>query len=125
MTTIVRKPIPIPANAVFKTLYCKKHGKVELDYLTFSRLPDSFAPYILHRTDGPALISNNGDITWYYEGSIHRIGGPAVTIGKSEHYYIEDVPYSKEEYNKLLRVIEQMPLALRLTDPRWWVREIV
>ena len=32
----------------------------------------------LHRSDGPAVESNNGDKWWYKEGYLHREDGPAV-----------------------------------------------
>lgn len=33
----------------------------------------------LHRLNGPAVISAQGDEHWYENGVRHRIGGPAVT----------------------------------------------
>jgi hypothetical protein len=33
---------------------------------------------VLHREDGPALISSGGSKHWYQNGSLHRIAGPAV-----------------------------------------------
>ena len=32
----------------------------------------------LHREDGPAIDSANGDEGWYLSGKYHRIGGPAI-----------------------------------------------
>ncbi len=31
-----------------------------------------------HRTDGPAVIYNNGDKSWYCNSMLHRLDGPAV-----------------------------------------------
>lgn len=33
---------------------------------------------ILHRIDGPAIESANGDRAWYLNGKRHRMDGPAI-----------------------------------------------
>jgi hypothetical protein len=43
----------------------------------------------LHREDGPALISAQGDENWYLNGLRHRVGGPAiVTRNGAQFYYV-------------------------------------
>ena len=41
-----------------------------------------------HRSDGPAVIYNDGDETWYFNGQYHRLDGPAI-IRKNycNHWY--------------------------------------
>jgi len=36
-------------------------------------------PHIIHRTDGPAIIWDDGSEFWYYNGAMMRMDGPAVT----------------------------------------------
>ena len=41
----------------------------------------------LHRVDAPAVMFENGDELWYYEGKRHREDGPAVKLyGKVEYH---------------------------------------
>jgi hypothetical protein len=41
----------------------------------------------------------NGDRCWYLNGSLHRIGGPAVElVNGSYEWYLNDIGYSFEEY---------------------------
>jgi hypothetical protein len=42
---------------------------------------------ILHREDGPAVIWNDGDEVWYFEGNVHREGGPAKIMKAYEAWY--------------------------------------
>jgi hypothetical protein len=43
----------------------------------------------LHREDGPAIISIDGDEWWYSHGSLHRTDGPAIVYpdGTQQWYY--------------------------------------
>ena len=53
--------------------YYTKEGKFE----TLS--DDDSVPYDkLHRTNGPAIISSNGDKAWLINGKQHRLDGPAI-----------------------------------------------
>ena len=38
------------------------------------RTPDE----VLHRLDGPAVVTADGTGMWYQHGAVHRVGGPAV-----------------------------------------------
>ena len=77
-----------------------------------------------HRTDGPAIINANGSKLWYKEGIHHRIDGPATVWPSGRVFWlIEDKEYSKEDFDKLIQEARDMPLVLRLIDPRKWVRE--
>jgi hypothetical protein len=60
---------------------------------------------VKHRTDGPASIERNRDRKyWYKHGKLHRLDGPAIEYenGISE-YWLDGIRYSKEEYKEVLR----------------------
>ncbi len=59
-----------------------------------------------HSEDGPAIITQIGEI-WYYNGVIHRFGGPAKTHYeyKTKEYYLYGIQYSREKYNKIMFII--------------------
>ena len=80
-----------------------------------------------HRVDGPAAEYANGDRFWYVDGRLHRIGGPAVEWGEwadgDKEWCIEGEYYTEEEFNKFIQEVKELPLALRLIDPREWVRK--
>ena len=84
----------------------------------------------LHRIDGPAVERANGDKYWYIDGKLHRIDGPAVEYAMlsgaaNKSWYIDDQHYTEEDFNKLIREVKQLPLAMSLTDPREWVRKLI
>jgi len=58
-----------------------------------------------HRDDGPAIILNDGSITWFKHGDRHREDGPA-HIDKAngiEEWYLDGDYLTKEEHTlKLL-----------------------
>jgi hypothetical protein len=77
-----------------------------------------------HRIDGPAIITPSSQ-WWINKGRVHRLDGPAlVTYCRYHHYYVDDVEYSSIHFLLLLEEVKKLPLELRLTDPRWWVREM-
>ena len=58
-----------------------------------------------HRINGPAVKWPNGEC-WYYHGKRHRLGGPALIYsGGNQFWYIDDVQYSKEDYENHPSVI--------------------
>ena len=76
-----------------------------------------------HRTDGPAAEYSDGRKCWFICGRQHRIDGPAIEYGSgTKAWYIDDKYYSEEDFNKFIAEVKQLPLALRLIDPREWVR---
>ena len=77
-----------------------------------------------HRTDGPAAEFSDGEKHWYIDGKQHREDGPAiVTTDGSKYWFIDSVEYYEDQFNKLIEEVKQLPLALRLIDPREWVRK--
>ena len=79
----------------------------------------------LHRTDGPAIEWADGDKVWYVNGKCHRVDGPAAEMADGQHWYVDGERYTEEKFNELITEVKELPLALKLTDPREWVRKIV
>ena len=79
----------------------------------------------LHRTDGPAMEYASGYKAWWVDGKRHRTDGPAVeTTDGSKYWFINSVAYGKGQFNELVEEVKELPLALRLIDPREWVRKL-
>ena len=78
---------------------------------------------VIHRIDGPAIEYANGDRFWLVDGKRHRVDGPAVEwVDGRGSWYVEYKYYTEENFNKLIEEVKELPLALRLIDPREWVR---
>ena len=81
---------------------------------------------LLHRLDGPAVEYAAGTKEWYVDGELHRVDGPAIEYSSGDHYwYVDGLEYSEEDFNQLIKEAKALPLALRLIDPREWVRKII
>ena len=79
----------------------------------------------LHRLDGPAAEYADGDKHWYIDGKRHRLDGPASEYADGgKLWYIDDQGYSKEEHRQIIEEARALSKALRLIDPRAWVREL-
>ncbi len=59
-----------------------------------------------HREDGPAIEWANGGKMWFITGKKHREDGPAVEWDSYKEWYINDIQYSEEEYNKKMSEIK-------------------
>ena len=59
-----------------------------------------------HREGKPAIIYENGDESWYYNGNIHREDGPAITWNDVDHksWFLDGVQYTEKGYKKEMRV---------------------
>ena len=85
---------------------------------------------ILHKVGAPAVMRISGDKFWYIDDKLHRTDGPAVeyadgvAIGSKKSWWVEDERYTKEAFDELIAEVKQLPLAMRLTDPREWVRSM-
>lgn len=111
-------------NEVYITIYSKEHGKKDYTYSEYVLLGKTDKQFTPHRVGGPAKIWNNGDRVWMRNGAPHRVDGPAyIYTNGLLGWYICGLFYSATEYYEVLKQIREMPLVLRLTDPRWWVRE--
>ena len=61
----------------------------------------------LHRTDGPAIESVNGDKYWYKNDKLHRADGPAIELADGDKYwYLNGVEVSEADVMKLNETIE-------------------
>jgi len=66
----------------------------------------------------------SGTIVWTKDGKPHRLDGPAKEyIDGDIYWWIEGEFFTKEYYDQLIQEVKDMPLVLRLVDPRKWVRE--
>jgi len=82
---------------LYVTVYTKEYGKQELSNYEaiYSRIST------FHREDGPALEWSDGTDEWFLDGK----------------------SYFKDSYCKMIQEVKDMDIAMRLTDPRKWVRE--
>ena len=116
----------INAVLVYVTIYTKERDKLELTFDEWLIL--DFDAITLHSEDDiPAIDYSTGYKQWYRNGKLHRVNGnPAVynSYGEESYYYIDDVDYSYEDYKAIIEEVNNMHEALRLTDPREWVREL-
>lgn len=66
----------------------------------------------LHRTEGPAVIHNNGTVEYWNRGQLHRVEGPAIeTKMGSEVYYLfgRRLTHEKWIYTKLKYNLDKQP----------------
>ncbi len=78
-----------------------------------------------HRVDGPAIEYPDGVKGWYIDGKLHRVDGPAIEYSDGrKRWYIGGEEYTEKQFNELIKQVNEMSLAMKLTDPRWWVREL-
>ena len=71
----------------------------------------------LHREDGPAYvdISPDGETAWYFNGAVHRIDGPAVVWNNGTvEWWLDDMPYSFNEYVKLAKWTDKQIVEWKL-----------
>ena len=79
----------------------------------------------LHRTDGPAIEYDDGTKFWWVNGKCHRIDGPAMEwVDGAKEWWVDNKFFLEEEFKALMEEIESLPKALRLIDPREWVRKV-
>lgn len=64
-----------------------------------------FRHHRLHRTDGPANIGDDGDLSWHQYGERHREDGPShIWISRLIiRYFIKDIEYGKKHYESKIR----------------------
>jgi hypothetical protein len=59
---------------------------------------------ILHRTDGPAVIWEDGTCFWMINNRFHREDGPAIIWGdKLFEYYIHGKEYTEDDFTIKMR----------------------
>jgi hypothetical protein len=80
---------------------------------------------VLHREDGPAAEYASGTKQWWIDGKLHRTGGPAIEWANgSKWWYIGGEEYTEQDFNIIIEEVNKMSTAMKLIDPRWWVREL-
>jgi hypothetical protein len=68
-----------------------------------------------HRTDGPAVIYDNGDEFWYARNQFHRTDGPAVIRHYGEHeWWINGDYFSFNEWLKESPLCDEQKAMLKL-----------
>lgn len=80
---------------------------------------------VLSRKDGPAVESLDGSLKeWFVNGKLHRIDGPAiVSTGSLKQYFLDGEEIHSDWFDDMISEVRDMHPALRITDPRWWVRD--
>jgi len=59
---------------------------------------------LLHRTDGPAIVWDNGSKEWYQNGLRHREDGPAVVWSSgSKEWWLNGAAYTEKEFHAQLK----------------------
>jgi hypothetical protein len=63
----------------------------------------------LHREDGPAIESSNGDKYWYLNGEPHREDGPAAEyVNGNNYWYLNGEQLTEEEYNREMNPVREL-----------------
>jgi hypothetical protein len=57
----------------------------------------------LHRIGGPAVIVNEKHQVWYVNGKLHREDGPAVIDGDFQKWYLNGEQYNEFDYYEKLK----------------------
>jgi hypothetical protein len=79
-----------------------------------------------HRIDGSAMECANGDRAWYVDGRLHRLDGPAIEWANGDkQWYVDGEEHTEKQFNELIKEINEMNVAMKLTDPRQWVRKLI
>lgn len=81
------------------------------DILTYTITKDGYGNIFyrnhlgqLHRVDGPAIITVEGNTYWYLNGTRHREGGPAVEwSGDRRMWFLDGKQYGSIEYETQMR----------------------
>ena len=67
----------------------------------------------IHRTDGPAVIYDDGDMEWWVNGKIHRVEGPAI--------YDKMLKYQEWWQNDQLHRIDGPAIICETRETQWYV----
>ena len=107
------------------TFYTKDKGRCEFNEYEWRAFDVSTITYH-SEGDLPTLTWFNGNKVWYKNDKIHRANGKLAIEGSNScgSYWIDGIHYSQEDYKAIIDEVNNMHPALRLTDPRWWVRDM-
>ena len=77
-----------------------------------------------YKNDSLQMVEySNGAKEWHRNGKLHREDGPSLMSFRGDQFYLEGKHYTKEDYYKYLKEIDDLPLELQLTHEKEWVRE--
>jgi hypothetical protein len=66
----------------------------------------------LHREDGPAIEYADGSREWYLHDKLHREDGPAMEyIDGTRWWFLNGVEYMEEEFNKKTAKVKELTVA--------------
>ena len=69
-----------------------------------------------HRTDGPAVILNDGSKEWLHYGLMHRADGPArIRPSGDIYWFYEGVHYEYDQYVKVAKWTSDQIIHFKLT----------
>jgi len=72
---------------------------------------------MLHRLDGPAIETTNGNKEWWKNGKLHRIEGPAIEYSNEiKIWCYRDRPFETKEYFFEALTDEEKEIALFSED---------
>jgi len=102
------------------TIY-SANGKQELTWEEWINLDDS--SFVFHRLDGPARIFEDSLVD--VELSKELLPDPYALFSSllDRDWFLGGELFTKEGHAQLVQEVRDMPLVLRLVDPRKWVRE--
>lgn len=72
--------------------------------------------HMLHRSDGPAIIRDNGDLFWWVNDVRHREDGPAVWLAsiRKAKYFLNHKEYSFDDYCRELNLDRETQIEILL-----------
>jgi hypothetical protein len=127
------------------TIYTKEEGRLEFTWDEWMSYDESaivlhredgpaieyrgykawFRNNALHRVDGPAVCVDNGYKAWFINNVLHRLDGPATEYANGDkRWFIDNELLLPSDFDRIIEEVKQLSPELKLTDPRWWVREM-
>lgn len=73
----------------------------------------------MHRTDGPAMVFEDGDVEYWQNGELHRTDGPAIDYNGLKEWYVRGryITSSQEYQAVTFRTEEEMVFLLLKYGP--------
>jgi hypothetical protein len=79
----------------------------------------------LHRLDGPAYIGSDGSQSWYLEGRLHRLDGPAYIGSDGTQHWYQEGKFHRFDGPAWIRPDGTMEIYVWGEIPRIWNNHIV
>lgn len=77
----------------------------------------------IHRDDGPAMISPNGDKYWYKDGVVHRDDGPAIIYSNRDIYWYRNGKLHRGDGPAVMRS-DDSPMTMWYGTQEFWVEGV-